>query len=270
MGKDSRLFLKRFLEYWRYLLIRSARATGGMVDMRGRFREVAYTLIVLALVGFGILSNWIPDSVIQAVKGDAWATVRLALLIIGVVVVEMFFIFLFRIMFIEPVNIYKIQMEIIERLEAKERLAKAEGIIFQSKKGTDAAGNNWVGVSVANDEKNSTLLGSVFTLESVEGLSGFQNSIVLHKRGKLTRPRELSPGGTPSTFDIAFTRNGKATIESLDRETFLVPDGEYTIKTRLTGAFYHKPSDIINPRDDYWLLTVGPNNALDLMKIEKN
>jgi hypothetical protein len=280
-------FWEAFFNYWKILIRWSLGKTLGLFDMKSRLKEAISWLLVLAIlaVPFGsFVLHWIPSTILEDVRQNAVSSLYLMAAIIGATVIEVVIIFVIRLVVIEPVNIHKKQMEVINDYIEKERLINSEFIYFDIVKGTDMRGS-WVGISVSNDARNTILRDLIFTVETIESvgsglLSDFHNPIPLHMRGygDQNTLNYLSPGGAPSLFNLAITVTNtldggaiktKITKNGIARGSgiFHLASGTYKIKTRLIGSFYTS-LDMMNPRDEYWVLTVGDDNSLNLRKAD--
>jgi hypothetical protein len=95
-----------FAEYWEMAILDSIRSTGRLVGLKGRAKDAALFFGILIILALGVLSGWIPDTILQTLKGDAASSFRLALFVLGLVFVELVLVFLVTLFFIAPTKIY--------------------------------------------------------------------------------------------------------------------------------------------------------------------
>jgi hypothetical protein len=93
-------------EYWTLAIYKAAQSTGKLVDVKSRTKEAGLFIAALIILALGVSVKWIPDEVIQVLKGDALSSLRLAVFVIIILISFMAVIFVFQLLVTSPVKIY--------------------------------------------------------------------------------------------------------------------------------------------------------------------
>jgi len=270
---DKKKDLPIFIEYWWLAIRKSASTTGKKVDVRSRLKDAALFFGILIILAIGILAKWIPDAVIQALKGDALSSLRLAIFVLGMTFLELFIVFLFTLFITAPVDIYKDQKQSIVSRDSQieqqqktiveygseERLANGESLEL-GKSNIDG-----ISIEVFNGEKRNPFSGKII----LTGITGrtLPNPIELYVGNSGERIFHLSPL-SPASMRLIYLNGEDAIISTGDMNSFRFNEpSEEVITTLLVGDFSSPPQHVV--RQDQWKFTVTRNdNGKNIFDLE--